>query len=152
MKTYLTSSSEQTKKLGERFAKELVGKNMKAKKASVFGLKGDLGAGKTTFVQGFWKGLGLKKRPQSPTFIIMRRHAVKHKRFSNVFHIDAYRLKGSADLGPLGLKEVFAEPGNIILIEWAERVKKILPKDTIWLSFARGKGEHERSIIIKRPK
>lgn len=125
----------------------------------VFALRGDLGAGKTTFVQGFFKGLGFKKNAPSPTFVIVRRHALgardRHKTpgrggqrrsFQNAFHIDAYRLKKAADLEALDFKNIVSDPLNIVLIEWADRAKGILPKGTKWLHFAHGRREHERTI------
>jgi tRNA threonylcarbamoyladenosine biosynthesis protein TsaE len=120
------------------------------KSAAIFALKGELGAGKTTFVQGFFKGLGIGKRTLSPTFIIMRRHALGKKR--NVFHIDAYRLKKAEDLRALDFGNIAADPRNIVLVEWADRIKKILPKGVVWLEFKYGKAtrEHERSIMIKQ--
>jgi tRNA threonylcarbamoyladenosine biosynthesis protein TsaE len=117
-------------------------------------LKGNLGAGKTTFVQGFFRGLGLKKRAPSPTFIIVRRHSLprglKKRKLTNVFHADAYRLKNAKHLAALGFKETLADPKNIVLIEWPERAKGILPMGTIWLTFKHGKRENERHIMIKR--
>ncbi|MEK7195101.1 MAG: tRNA (adenosine(37)-N6)-threonylcarbamoyltransferase complex ATPase subunit type 1 TsaE, partial [Patescibacteria group bacterium] len=130
MKTYLSSSSEETKKLGEKLAKRTL-KSRLGKTAKVFALQGELGSGKTTFIQGFFRGLGLKRAP-SPTFIIMRRSAVNNKKYKNVFHIDAYRLRRSKELGILGFKEVLVNPRNIVLIEWAERIKKALPKNNAW--------------------
>jgi tRNA threonylcarbamoyl adenosine modification protein YjeE len=155
-KTYHSFSSEETKKLGE----ELAGEIKRGKGAVVFALKGELGAGKTTFAQGFFKGLGLKKRSPSPTFIIMRRHSLLHAgaahgdrasgAFKNIFHVDAYRLKRDADFDVLGFGDIFADPRNIVLIEWAERARRLLPKGTVWLQFHYGKHENERRIIIKR--
>lgn len=116
----------------------------------VFALRGELGAGKTTFVQGFFKGLGLKKYAASPTFIIMRRHVLPRKKFSNVFHVDAYRLKKADGLRALGFEDVLANPRNIVLVEWAERARGILPKDAVWLEFRHGRRENERHIMIKR--
>ncbi len=122
----------------------------RGKTALVFALKGDLGAGKTTFVQGFFQGLGLKRHAQSPTFIIMRRHSLRHKKFSNIFHVDAYRFKKSSDLRALALEEVLSNPRNIILVEWADRARKIIPKNATWLTFRHGKRENERRIMMKR--
>ena len=158
MKTYQTFSSTETKRLGEKLGKNVLSKNIRRSKAAlVFALKGDLGAGKTTFVQGFFKGLGLKKRAPSPTFIIMRRHSLKRRverkivahTFTNIFHVDAYRLKNTKHFGALGFKEILADPANIILIEWAERAKKLLPKHAIWVTFTYGKRENERRIMMK---
>jgi tRNA threonylcarbamoyladenosine biosynthesis protein TsaE len=109
------------------------------KKALVFALRGDLGAGKTTFAQGFLKGLGFKKRAPSPTFVLIRRHSLKkrslgkrsrrsgRKVFTDVFHVDAYRLKKPGHLAALGFKEILADPRHIVLIEWPERVARIVP-------------------------
>ncbi len=146
MKTYQSSSSEETKKFGKEFAKTILKSKPRRSGATVFALSGELGAGKTTFVQGFFQGLGIKKRAISPTFIIMRRHAIKNKRFANVHHVDAYRIKRTGDLGPLGFEKIFQDQRNIILIEWAENIKKILPKGTMRLKFRHGSKEHERTI------
>jgi tRNA threonylcarbamoyladenosine biosynthesis protein TsaE len=150
MKTYHSSSSKETQKLGEALAKKLL---KKRKRALVIALSGGLGAGKTTFAQGFLKGVGLNKRAQSPTFIIMRRHRLAQRsksssgwRFANVFHVDAYRLKEAKHLGELGFKDIAADPHNVILLEWPERAKKVVPKDALWISFEYGKQAHERTI------
>ncbi len=164
MKTYQSFSSKETKKLGEKLAREIAAaapRRNKKKGALVFALQGELGAGKTTFVQGFFGGLGLRKRAPSPTFIIMRRHALPRRKgrhrnprgtraFSNVFHVDAYRLKKAADLKMLGVKDIAADPANIILVEWADRVRSIIPKNAQWLRFEHGKRENERRIIMKQ--
>ena len=155
MKTYRTYSSEETKKIGEKLAK-----SMKPQKgARVLALRGNLGAGKTTFVQGFSKGLGIKRRTPSPTFVIMRRHRVPGRRsavgsrgaknFSDLFHVDAYRLKKGGDLKVLDFDKVLEDPRNIVLIEWADRTKDILPKDVLWLDFGHGKKENERRIVVR---
>jgi tRNA threonylcarbamoyladenosine biosynthesis protein TsaE len=148
MKIYQSFSSEETQKLGEAFAR----RTKKGKHAIVFALKGELGAGKTTFVRGFFKGLGLKGHAQSPTYIIMRRRPLRRKKFSNVFHMDAYRLKGAKHLTALGFKDVLADPGNIVLIEWADRVKRILPKGIAWLTFQHGKKGNQRTVVWAKNK
>lgn len=79
----------------------------------------------------------------------MRRHPLL-RRDGSVFHIDAYRLKTPADLAALGFHEIAADPDNIILIEWAENVKRLLPKNTMWLRFSHGKKENERRIAATR--
>ena len=122
----------------------------KRKRAFVVALQGDLGAGKTTFTQGFFRGLGIKRNPISPTFIIMRHYGVPSKRFKNVYHFDAYRLKKAEDVAVLEIDRILADPKNVILIEWPERIKKILPRDTVWLEFKYGKKENERIIRVKR--
>lgn len=134
-KENITSGPIQTKKLGEKFAKEILKKKpvltrrgRSKKKAFVIGLEGELGGGKTTFLQGFAKGLGVKEKILSPTFVIM-------KKFNNFYHIDCYRIQKSKELLDLGFKEIISNPKNIIAVEWAEKIKEILPKDTLILSF-----------------
>lgn len=125
------------------------------KSARVIALSGDLGAGKTTFVQGFIQGLGIKKKALSPTFIIFHRFAIpkviSHKlKIRSLYHVDAYRVKNSKGLAALGFDEILLNPENIVLIEWAENIKKILPKNTSWLRFKHGKRENERSLTFSK--
>jgi len=146
-KENITSSSIQTKKLGERFAKEILDKKPK-KTAFVIGLEGELGGGKTTFLQGFARGLGVKEKVLSPTFVIMKKFKIhpvirlgapsddgaKTKR-EYLIHIDCYRIQKSKELLDLGFKEIVSNPKNIIAVEWADRIRKIMPKDTLWIKF-----------------
>lgn len=122
-----TKSAKQTQSLGARFAKKLLAKRAK-KTAVVLGLQGNLGGGKTTFLQGFAKGLGIKEKILSPTFVIQ-------KRFSNFYHIDCYRLKNEKDILELGWKKIISDPKNIVAVEWPEKIKKVLPKNTIFVNF-----------------
>jgi len=100
-----------------------------------------LGSGKTTFVQGFLRGLGIKKKITSPTFVIA-------KNYKQAYHIDCYRIKKADELLKLGLREVLENPQNIVLIEWAEKIKKILPKNFVWLKFEHGPKENIRVIRL----
>lgn len=148
---YRTFSSDETKKVGYDVARALTKGAIEGKSATVFALQGDLGAGKTTFVQGFLKGLGSKKRVTSPTFVLMRRHKLSGQRIKNVFHIDAYRLKKPEHLAALELDVILNGPHNVVLIEWPEQAKRFLPKGTVRLQFKYGKKENERTISITRP-
>lgn len=151
---YLTNSPSQTKKLGEILAKEILKIKPRRKKALVLGLEGDLGGGKTTFLKGFAKGLGIKEKILSPTFIIIRRLKINNltmKQFANFYHIDCYRAQNSKEILDLGFKEIISNPKNIVAIEWAERIKKILPKNTIWIKFE-FIDEKTRKITGKNPK
>src|SRR3989344_1477307 len=94
---YLTRKAGQTRKLGIFFAKRIL-KTSLGKKALLLGLEGDLGGGKTCFLQGFAKGLGVKEKVLSPTFVLMKRFQIKDSRFKNFFHIDCYRLKSSREI------------------------------------------------------
>lgn len=126
----ITKSDTETKKLGALLAKTIQEKRPK-KKAQVISLEGDLGAGKTTFAQGFAEGLGIKEKIKSPTFVILKIYNIKKIDF---IHIDAYRV-GSKDFVTLGWKDFISNSQNIILVEWGDRIKKILPKDTIHIKF-----------------
>jgi len=107
------------------------------RKAFVLALQGGLGGGKTTFLQGFAKGLGIKDRILSPTFVIMKRFSIKNKKsgFKNFYHLDCYRIKDYKDLLILDFKKIISDPFNIVAVEWAERVKKTLPSDSLFLKF-----------------
>src|SRR3989344_1452674 len=126
---FISKSPKETEKAAGVLAKEITQKVLKKKTAFVLGLEGELGAGKTTFVKGFAKALGVKHKVASPTFVLMKKYSLKLKAYSNLCHIDAYRLKDHKDLVKLGIKEIFNNPKNLILIEWSDRVKKILPKN-----------------------
>lgn len=123
-KEYITSSPEETQKVAQEFAKEI----SKKKSVIVIGLKGELGGGKTTFVQALAKALGIKEKILSPTFVIF-------KKFGNFYHFDCYRIKNSKEILELGFKEIISNPNNIVVIEWADNIKKILPPNTIWINF-----------------
>jgi len=107
------------------------------KKALIIGLSGDLGSGKTTFVQGIAQSLGIKDQITSPTFVIQKRYEINSQEFDfkNLIHIDAYRLESGEDLLILGWEEIKNNPENIIFIEWPEKVSEVLPKDIINLNF-----------------
>ena len=116
--------------------KENSSADRKRKRALVVALSGDLGSGKTSFAQGAAKALGIKERVLSPTFVIERIYKIKRKPFSHFVHIDCYRFKNYLELETLGWKELARNPRNVIFLEWAERVKKILPKDSFWIHFS----------------
>ncbi|OGZ32090.1 MAG: tRNA (adenosine(37)-N6)-threonylcarbamoyltransferase complex ATPase subunit type 1 TsaE [Candidatus Portnoybacteria bacterium RBG_13_40_8] len=128
MERFLLRNQKETEKLAKILAKEIVKSKSKIKKALIFGLVGELGAGKTTFIQSFARGLKIKGRLTSPTFVLM-------KRYKDFYHIDCYRINNSRDILDLDFKEIISNPQNIIMIEWAEKIKRILPKGTIWIKF-----------------
>jgi tRNA threonylcarbamoyladenosine biosynthesis protein TsaE len=137
--------------LGKQVASGGLRAASRKKGALVIALQGDLGAGKTTFVQGFLKGLGIKKRATSPTFIIMRRYKIPSPAangHSHLHHMDAYRLRTPKDVGPLGFKKILADPKNIVLIEWPENIKGALPRGTKRIVFKHGQKENERLIKL----
>jgi len=148
----LTKTAKETQKIAKILAGEILSFQNNRKKALVIALNGELGAGKTTFTQGFVAGLGVREYITSPTFVLMHEHKLSFKpqtsRFKKLYHLDCYRLKNEKDLIDLDIKEIFANPENIVLIEWAEKVKKILPKETIKINF-KYINKNEREIDIK---
>lgn len=103
--------------------------------ASILALRGDLGAGKTTFVQTIARELGVKETITSPTFVIMKKYELFNQSFKTVIHIDAYRLKDSRELEVLGWNELVANPTNLICIEWPERVEPLIPSNARHIQF-----------------
>ena len=103
----------------------------------ILALSGDLGSGKTTFVQGLARALGIRARVQSPTFVLIRWYEVKtrRKRLRHLIHIDAYRLDSAAEAGRLGLRELFRRRDDLIVVEWADRIRKLIPKRARWIEF-----------------
>jgi len=137
---FRSRSPAQTRKIGEILAGEIL-KTPFSKKAFILGLEGDLGGGKTTFLQGVAKGLGIKQKILSPTFIIMRKFPISNsltvptQQFLNFYHFDCYRIEKLKEILDLDFKKSISEPQNIVAIEWAEKIKKIIPKKTIWIRF-----------------
>lgn len=132
----ITKSAYETNRLGRSLAEKLT--RRKGNKALILGLKGDLGGGKTTFLQGFAKGLKIKQKILSPTFVIMKRYQLTNYpigKLSNFYHFDCYRIRKPKEILDLGFKKIISDPKNIVTIEWAERIKKILPKNTTWINF-----------------
>lgn len=137
----------QMKKITEDFTKLLCPKLSLGQEAVVVGLSGELGSGKTTFTQNFAKALGIKGRVTSPTFVILKRYVLRDTRYKYLIHIDAYRIKNPKEIFDLGWDDLISDPKNIILIEWAENIKKIFPKNYFWLKF-RHIDEKRRAIDI----
>lgn len=135
---YKTTSAEQTQKIAAKLAKKFINTG------GVIALIGNLGAGKTTFTQGFAKALGIKDKIISPTFVVTRQHQFEDERF--LFHIDLYRLE-TVDIRSLGIEEFIALPGSIVLVEWPEKILNQLPKNTIKIEIEKT-GETERTIRI----
>ena len=103
--------------------------------AIVVTLSGDLGAGKTTFAQGVARALGVVETVSSPTFVIEKVYALSAQRWNRLVHIDAYRLNSSHELMVLGWNELIADPKNIIVLEWPERVSDLIPKHAVQIRF-----------------
>jgi len=124
---FISHSLKETEKIVSDFVKSLpLGEG--SGKATVVGLYGELGAGKTTFTQIIAKQFGIKETVTSPTFVIEKIYELTGQKFLHLIHIDAYRLESGDELMHLGWKDIIADPQNIILIEWPERVAEIMPE------------------------
>lgn len=138
----ITTSSEETQKLAKEFAKKIKG-------GGIVCLEGDLGSGKTTFTQGLLSALSVEGPYTSPTFLVMKNYQKeipnpippkrdktppKRDKIQNIYHIDAYRV-GPGDILNLGWEEMISNPENIIIVEWADRIRNIIPDSAIWLKF-----------------
>lgn len=134
---YLSDSVIETQRIAESLAK-------KVKIGTVLSLMGDLGTGKTTFTQGFAKGLGIDERVGSPTFkLVSEYNGIPHR----LYHIDAYRLNGVDDFLNIGGEEFLISSDGVTLIEWADIISEVLPKDTIKIKFSRLPGKPETRYI-----
>lgn len=149
---FVTKKVQETQKLGEEIGNNLDSYKTPEGKALIFALTGDLGSGKTTFAQGFAKGLGIDKRVLSPTFILMRKYKIKTDDFSNFYHVDLYRLEEGVEneFKNLGLYEIFNDSRALVLIEWAEKAREFLPEWAIWMEFEQE--DKERKIKMKKNK
>jgi tRNA threonylcarbamoyladenosine biosynthesis protein TsaE len=129
MKKYIAKNLEETQKIASDFIKTLCqGLSLTSgSSATTVGLYGELGSGKTSFTQGVAKALDIAENVVSPTFVIEKIYELKNQNFSHLIHIDAYRLEKSSELLHLGWQEIIADPKNLILIEWPERVADIMP-------------------------
>lgn len=144
----ITRSAEETKKIGFVFAKNLKKKRTNLKQATIVALKGNLGSGKTTFIQGLAKWFNIKESVLSPTFLVLKEFPIAVSGFKSFYHIDAYRLKNPVEILELGFKDLIKNPENIVIIEWAEKIKKVLPKNILWVKFINF-GKSKRKIIYE---
>lgn len=144
-RSVLTNSSQETNKLGEKFAQTVT-------QGTIFCLYGDLGSGKTVFTQGFAKGFGIEKKIISPTFVIIRTHSINRKsqiaKLKSFYHIDLYRIESERDLQALGLDEVMNDKESVVVIEWADRLGSLLPEKRTDVHFEYV-GENTRKITVQ---
>jgi tRNA threonylcarbamoyladenosine biosynthesis protein TsaE len=136
-----TASAEETQALAARLEKELPD-------GAVVCLHGDLGAGKTCFVQGLAKALGIRRPVGSPTFTLINEYRGKRR----LAHIDLYRLRGATDAFGLGVEEYLEHFDGVVAIEWAERLGDLLPEACWHVRLEAGTaGEASRRVTVERP-
>jgi tRNA threonylcarbamoyladenosine biosynthesis protein TsaE len=132
-----TETADRTREVGRALARLLQPRDTVV-------LTGDLGAGKTTLVQGIGRGLGVKDHVASPTFTLVREYTGR----LDVAHVDVYRLERIQDVVDLALDEV-GGPDRVLLIEWGDAVQDLLPEDRlrVQLTTDRADGETRRIVI-----
>lgn len=147
MEKITTNSAEETQKVAAEFAAQIM-RRKPAKTAVVLALSGDLGAGKTTFLQGFAKALGVEEVVNSPTFVIMKKFQIlEGPSFQYFYHLDCYRLESPEEILELGFGEIISNPENIVAIEWPEKISNLLPKSSIPITFTHLE-ENKREVTV----
>jgi tRNA threonylcarbamoyladenosine biosynthesis protein TsaE len=136
--TVVTRTPGETEAVGEGLGRTLA-------PGAVVALIGELGAGKTCFVQGLVRGLGVATRATSPTFVLINEYRGR----VSVHHVDAYRIDTLTELLDLGLPELFGGEA-VTVIEWADKLQSLLPSDAIVVRIT-GLGDEPRAIFIERP-
>jgi len=145
----ITRNPDETIEYAKKFAKKLKG-------GEVIGLIGELGSGKTTFVKGLAEDLGIRENITSPTFVILKEYNILrpkvhlrgvHKKVEILVHIDAYRVGNIDDIKSVGIEDYFGRKDVVMVIEWAEKIREILPKNTIYINF-KHINENRREILL----
>lgn len=131
-----------TKALGKKFAGELTS-------GGTILLYGDLGAGKTTFVQGLAEGLGITQRVTSPTFTLLSVYDTIHPIIQHLVHIDLYRITTAADIISLDVESWQNDPNTLLVVEWPERTPELWHEVLRSIHFQTGRGLSERTISFQ---
>ena len=148
----VTASPEETFELGRRLGETLAALSeapaRDATAAIVIALEGDLGAGKTLLTKGLACGLGVREhaRVTSPTFVIMQQYAGRLP----IRHYDVYRLGGSEELAAIGFEEDIASGGRVIVVEWADRVRDLLPEGALEVEIEHLRGDVAPPAVTSR--
>ena len=139
MHTYISHNEAETQTLGEGFSKNL-------NRGSVVALTGELGSGKTQFIKGICKALGVKEIVNSPTFVLVNEYDAGTEK---IYHFDLYRIKSPDEVINIGLYD-YLNSGCILLIEWPELIIDLLPRDTVKISLSHmDANENMREIKIE---
>lgn len=149
-----TKNKAQTQKVGRLLAQSILESRVRG--PFILALRGELGSGKTAFAQGFAKGMGIRGSIRSPTFVLMKTYPLSvsklqapSSKFQLLVHADCYRLEKPQELVRIGFREVLKDPSAIVLIEWADRVKKLIPASALWIRFEHGRKPNERLLTIE---
>ncbi|MBI4132509.1 MAG: tRNA (adenosine(37)-N6)-threonylcarbamoyltransferase complex ATPase subunit type 1 TsaE [Candidatus Sungbacteria bacterium] len=144
---FLSRSSGETQRLAEAVLGKLL---RRAKGPLILALSGELGSGKTTFIQGLARALGIREKIQSPTFVLAKWYRLPKRAnsFRHFIHIDCYRLEKASEVRHFNFPALLKDPETIAVIEWADRIRKFIPKKAVWIHF-----EHKtrNTRVIRRP-
>ena len=169
MKKFISNNPEESRKLAQDFTKEILTAPMSRRDldigAVVLALVGDLGSGKTAFAQAFAEAIGVREKIKSPTFVITKKYQIPKSppaapersyggrgknnktRLKYFYHFDVYRIHNEKEILNLGWEEIIKNQANIVLVEWADKIEKILPKNCVKIMFKHLKGDG-REITI----
>ena len=155
MKKFVSNNPEELKKIAKDLADNLMSRSRLdiGGGALVLALTGGLGSGKTTFAQAFAEALGVKEKIKSPTFIIFRKSKIipllagQKSKFEYFYHFDVYRIHSEKEILNLGWEEIISNPKNIVLVEWADKIENILPKNSVKINFKHLKGDKREMEI-----
>ena len=154
-KIFITKTAAQTKRLAKQTAGAVLATfwTQRPIHAHIISLEGNLGAGKTTFTQGFARALGIKEKITSPTFVVMKRYMLKRSTTNNqqpttLYHIDCYRLRKPQELEAIGFGDIMKNLNAIVLVEWGDHIREILPKDRMTIRFAHAGGNKRKISLI----
>ncbi len=144
MKTLISKNLQETSEIAKEWYQNI---NPLNDEATIVGLYGNLGSGKTTFTQSLAKYINIKDSITSPTFVIEKIYKIENEKFKNLIHIDAYRLESGRELQNLDFEKIVEDKDNLIIIEWPENVKEILPENHIKI-YCEFIDENTRKYII----
>ena len=138
---FITYSAGETQQVAKNLAQQY-------HQGGIMALFGELGTGKTTFTQGFAEGLQVSGKIISPTFTLIREYPLPSQPQAKLYHIYLYRLESPKDIEQLGIREIFDNRHNIVLIEWADKLGKILPPQAVRI-YLKNLGQNTREIEIR---
>ena len=144
---YISRSSAQTKRLAKKILQQLL---RKKNRPLILALAGELGSGKTTFIQGLARALGIHEKIQSPTFVLAKWYRLPKRVnvFRHFIHIDCYRLEKPTEARHFNFPALLKDPDAIAVIEWSDRIKRLIPQSAVWLHF-KHRTKNSRLITVK---
>lgn len=153
MAKFVSRSAAETKRIARDILRRFSGRG---RRPLILALSGDLGSGKTTFIQGLAQPLGIQEKIQSPTFVLMKRYRIRQRRkhplpYRHFMHLDAYRIESLAEARRLGIPRALSDPNALAVVEWADRIKKIVPNKAVWVCF-RHRTRTSRVISYETPR